>query len=511
MNSSGLQTSRTEESTMNEDVLQSARSPLIVIKGFIHTLSTDTAYTNEQRQEFHTIIDRECDRLSDALNAIAETCTADTEQELAARRADLETLALELADRDQAMKILEADLSAKHEAIQELHALAEDQLAKAQVAIETAAGLTSENARAQVLAEAEADARGEAAKRAKAIQEEAIADAERKGKQILLTSMQRLATEYTIETSSAVIQLPSEDMKGKLIGREGRNIRTFEQVAGVDLIIDESPETVVVSSFDPVRREIARLTLMNMMLDGRIHPARIEELHEKAKQEIEKVVRESGEEAADRAKVAGISKGVLQTLGRLRFRSSYAQNVLDHSVEVAELCALLAHELGFNVEIARRAGLLHDIGKALGPEWEGPHAIAGMNYLKDQGETDAVALAVGAHHFEIEPASSEAQIVIIADGISASRPGSRRETLDLYIKRVAQLEGIANAFPGVERSYAIQAGREIRLVVRPDQVSDGQAEKLAAEVAKKIETELQYPGQIKVTVIRELRVQRLAK
>jgi len=247
------------------------------------------------------------------------------------------------------------------------------------------------------------------------------------------------------------------------------------------------------------------------MLDGRIHPARIEELHQKSVEEIDRVIRDAGEEAAQRAKVYGISASVLSTLGRLRFRSSYAQNVLDHSVEVAELCALFAEELGLNVEVARRAGLLHDIGKALGPEWEGPHALAGMNYLKDAGETERVTHAVGAHHREIEPSSPEAQIVIVADSISASRPGARRENLDQYVKRVAQLEAIANAFPGVERSYAMQAGREVRLIVRPELVDDAGAVQLARDVAKKIETDLQYPGQIKVTVIRELRAHDTAK
>jgi ribonuclease Y len=340
---------------------------------------------------------------------------------------------------------------------------------------------------------------------------EANEGAEKHAKQAILNSMQRLSAEYTIDATTSVIQLPSEDMKGKLIGREGRNIRTFEQVTGVDLVIDENPNTVVVSAFDPVRREIARITLMNLMLDGRIHPARIEEIYEKAKEEIDRVVRTSGEEAADRAGIVGIAPGTLQTLGRLRFRASYGQNVLDHSMEVAELCALLAQELGCNVDVARRAGLLHDIGKALGPEWEGPHAIAGMNYLKEQSEIDAVTLAVGAHHREIEPSTPESQIVIIADSISGSRPGARRENLDQFVKRVAKLEEIANGFPGVERSYAMQAGREIRLVVKPDEIDDDGAGHLAKEVAKKIETELQYPGQIKVTVIRETRAQSVAK
>lgn len=443
---------------------------------------------------------------SEALQIVTEA-----QDEIRRLRSDLELQSARIQAKEEALKAQDAELHGRQQSINEAEAAARERLRQSEETLAKAAQITPEEARKQVLARAESESKHQLAQRSKSIIQEAEQDADRLAKQTILNTIQRLAAEYTIESTTAVIQLPSEDMKGKLIGREGRNIRTFEQVAGVDLIIDESPETVMVSSFDPVRREIARLTLMNMMLDGRIHPARIEELHEKAKSEVEKVVRESGEQAADRAKVAGISKGTLQTLGRLRFRASCAQNVLDHSVEVAELCALLAQELGFNVEIAKRAGLLHDIGKALGPEWEGPHAVAGMNYLREQGEIDPVAHAVGAHHMEIEPLTPEAQIVIVADAISASRPGARRETLDQYVKRVASLEAIANSFAGVERSYALQAGREIRLIVRPEQVSDADAERLAGEVAKKIESELQYPGQIKVTVIRETRVQRVAK
>jgi ribonucrease Y len=496
---------------MHEDLLQSTRLYLTAIKGFVSTLIIDDSFSAQERSEFYKIIDRDCDRLADALKAILQEPDALFEEDIVNLRAELESRESDLEAREREIKSAEQDVFLKQETIRGLHVAAESQLFQVQAALERVANLTAEEARTEILATAEVSARAEAQAKARAIGREAEEEADRLAKQTVLNTIQRLATEYTIEATTAVIQLPSEDMKGKLIGREGRNIRTFEQVAGVDLIIDESPETVMVSSFDPVRREVARLTLMNMMLDGRIHPARIEELHAKAKDEIEKVIREAGEDSADRAKVAGISKGVLQTLGRLRFRASYAQNVLDHSVEVAELCALFAHELGLNVEVAKRAGLLHDIGKALGPEWDGPHAIAGMNYLKDQGETDAVTLAVGAHHNEIDPASPEAQVVIVADAISASRPGARREMLDQYVKRVAQLESIANAFPGIERSYALQAGREIRLVVKPEMVSDRDAERLASDVAKKIESDLQYPGQIKVTVIRETRVQRIAK
>jgi len=460
---------------MTDDQLFDLHMSVTAIKGFISTLRIDDSIP--ERKEFYLLIDRECDHLSHAIP-----------------RPDMP-----LERRQQLADVRISEVNA------------DQLLTQAQRRLEEIAGLTQEEARAQLFAQIETETRKEFAKRNKQLKEQADSDADRYAKQTILNTIQRVAAEYTIQATTSVVQLPSEDMKGKLIGREGRNIRTFEQVAGVDLIIDENPQTVVISSFDPVRRETARLTLMNLMLDGRIHPARIEELHEKAKQEIDTVIRESGEEAADRAKVAGIPAGVLQTLGRLRFRASYAQNVLDHSVEVADLSALFAAELGFNVDVARRAGLLHDIGKALGPEWEGPHAFAGMNFLKEQGETDAVTLAVGAHHSEIEPSTPEAQIVIVADAISASRPGARRESLDQYVKRVARLEEIANSFPGVERSYALQAGREIRLFVKPDQTTDEDAERIAAEVAKKIESDLQFPGQIKVTVIRETRVHRIAK
>lgn len=330
-------------------------------------------------------------------------------------------------------------------------------------------------------------------------------------KKLLLNSLQRLSVEYTNQATSAVVSLPSEDVKGRIIGREGRNIRTFEQLTGTDLIIDETPEAVVISSFDPIRREVARLTLMNLMLDGRIHPARIEEVFAKAKEEVEATIREAGEEAASRASVVGLPSSITNVLGKLKFRYSYAQNVLDHSVEVAQLCQLLAQELGLNVEVAKRAGLLHDIGKALDADWEGPHALAGMEFLSQEGEVSSVTHAVGAHHREIEPDTGEAQIVLIADAVSASRPGARREALDQFVKRLSKLEEVANSFPGVDRSFAIQAGRELRVLVKPNEVNDEAAAKLAQEIAKRIEATLQYPGQIKVTVIRETRSEGIAK
>lgn len=348
-------------------------------------------------------------------------------------------------------------------------------------------------------------------RKAKEVEATIIAEAERRAKKVILDVMQRSVVDYVTEATLAVVELPSEDMKGRIIGREGRNIRSFEQVTGVDLIIDETPEAVVISCFDPVRRETARLALMNLMVDGRIHPGRIEELYEKAQVEVARTVMEAGERAAERANVVGLALSVVETMGKLRFRTSYAQNVLDHSVEVSRLAGSLAAELGLNVEVAKRAGLLHDIGKALGPEYEGPHALTGMEFLRQAGEKEAILHAVGAHHHEIEPTSPEAILVILADTISAARPGARRENLENYLKRLTALETLANSFPGVERSYAVQAGREVRLIVKPNEIDDVGATRLAHEVVTRIEKELEYPGQIKVTVIRETRVQKVAK
>jgi ribonucrease Y len=377
--------------------------------------------------------------------------------------------------------------------------------------LQRVANLTKSQARDVYLKKIEGEFREVGLRRAKEVEASAGAEADRHAKKIILDVMQRSVVDYVTEATLAVVELPSEDMKGRIIGREGRNIRAFEQVTGVDLIIDETPEAVVISCFDPVRRETARLALMNLMVDGRIHPGRIEELYEKAQAEVSRTILEAGERAAERANIVGLAPKIIETMGRLRFRTSYAQNVLDHSVEVSRLAGNLAAELGLNVEIAKRAGLLHDIGKALGPEYEGPHALTGMEFLKGQSEKEPILHAVGAHHNEIEPTTPEAILVILADTISAARPGARRENLENYVKRLNALETLANSFPGVDRSYAVQAGREIRLIVKPLEVDDLGASRLASEVAKRIEKDLEYPGQIKVTVIRETRVQQVAK
>lgn len=416
-----------------------------------------------------------------------------------------------LEARRGAIDSREAELARETRALTEKDDLVERRLRSAEEELLRVANLDKAKARDLYLKRIEAEFREAGAQRAREVESSAAAEVERRAKKAVLDVIQRHVVDYVTEATLAVVELPSEDMKGRIIGREGRNIRAFEQTTGVDLIVDETPEAVVISCFDPIRRETARLTLMNLMLDGRIHPGRIEELHEKAQQEVERMVKEAGERALERADIGPLPPRIVETMGRLRFRTSYAQNVLDHSVEVSRLAAALAHELGLNAEVAKRAGFLHDIGKALGPEWEGPHALTGMEYLRSLGEKEAILHAVGAHHHEIEPTTPEAVLVILADTISASRPGARRESLENHIKRLTALEAIANSFPGVDRSYAVQAGREVRLIVKPEKIDDLGARRLALQVAKRIEGELEYPGQIKVTVIREMRASEIAK
>jgi ribonuclease Y len=405
----------------------------------------------------------------------------------------------------------ESHLESRMDAVREAQRAADERLKEVDAELQRVANLGKSQARDLYLKRLEPEFRDIAARRALEIQAETTRPIENLAKKLLIETMQRNSASYLSEATTAVVELPNDEMKGRLIGREGRNIRAFEQITGVDLIIDETPETVLISCFDPVRRETARLALMNLMVDGRIHPGRIEELFEKAQQEVERTIREAGERAAERAQVNGLPLQVLETMGRLRFRTSLAQNVLDHSVEVSHLAQMFAQELGLNAEVAKRAGFLHDIGKALGPEFEGPHALTGMQYLRDSGEKDIVLNAIGAHHREIEPESPEAELVILADTLSASRPGARREALEVYIKRLSALETVANSFPGVVRSYAVQAGREIRLIVKPEEIDDLAAKRLAHQVARRLEMEIEISGQIRVTVIRETRVTEIAR
>ena len=373
------------------------------------------------------------------------------------------------------------------------------------------ASLSLEEAREELLRRVEKTLEYEVGLKIKEAEERARKESEKVAREIVVQSIQRYAADFTVENTVSVVGLPNDEMKGRIIGREGRNIRTFEMITGVDLIIDDTPEAVIISCFDPIRREIARIALEKLIVDGRIHPARIEELIEKAKAQVEEKILQEGEQALFDTGVKGINPELVKLLGKLYFRTSYGQNVLQHSKEVAHFAGLMAWELGLNANIAKRAGLLHDIGKAVDHEVEGPHAEIGAKLVGKYGERWEIVHAIEAHHGDVEPATIEAVLVQAADAISASRPGARRESLEAYIKRLEKLEKIADSFDGVEKSYAIQAGREVRIIVKPDKIDDVGAARLAREISKRIEEELEYPGQIKVTVVREIRAVGYAK
>lgn len=389
--------------------------------------------------------------------------------------------------------------------IERLHREAEELRQRQVVELERVAALSNDEARTIILQRVEATAREDAAKLMRQIEQEAKDEADKRAKKIISIAIQRLASEYVAELTVTTVPLPSEELKGRIIGREGRNIRAFEQITGVDIIVDDTPEAVALSCHDPVRREVARLSLTKLLKDGRIHPARIEEVVEKTRQEIETVIREEGERVVFEAGIQGLHPDLVKILGRLKYRTSYGQNVLQHSLECALLAGTMASELGANIQIAKTAALLHDIGKAVDHEVQGPHALIGADIARRLGRSGAIVHAIAAHHFEEEPLTVEAFIVAAADAMSGGRPGARRETLDLYIKRLEALETVATSFPGVQRAFAIQAGREVRVMVQPDSIDDLGSMTLARNVAKKIEESLQYPGQIKVTVIRETR------
>jgi len=373
------------------------------------------------------------------------------------------------------------------------------------------ANLSWEEARQELLERVEKTLDYEVGVKVKEAEERAKREAGKMAQEVVAQTIQRYAADFTVENTVSVVNLPSDEMKGRIIGREGRNIRTFEMITGVDLIIDDTPEAVLISSFDPIRREVARLALEKLIVDGRIHPARIEELVDKAKLQVEEKIIQEGEQALFDAGVKNVNSELVKLLGKLYFRTSYGQNVLQHSKEVAYFASLMASELGVDTTLAKRAGLLHDIGKALDHEVEGPHAKIGAELASRYGEKKEVVHAIEAHHGEVEAQTVEAVLVQAADAISASRPGARRESLEAYIKRLEKLEKIADGFEGVEKSYAIQAGREIRIMVKPDRIDDARAAKLAYDIARKIEKELEYPGQIKITVIRETRTVEYAK
>ena len=372
-------------------------------------------------------------------------------------------------------------------------------------------GLSSEDAKKQLLSELEKQLNTEKALLIKDIEGKAKEEANKNAKEILSYAIQKCAADHTSETTVSIVNLPNDDMKGRIIGREGRNIKTIETLTGIDLIIDDTPDAVVISGFDPLRREVAKLALEKLIDDGRIHPAKIEEMVEKAKEEIAAIIKAEGERATLETGVMGLNPEIVKLLGKLKYRTSYGQNVLNHSIEVSNLARIMAEELGLDSTRARRAGLLHDIGKALDHDMEGTHVELGVEVLRKFKENDLIINAVEAHHGDVEPKTLEAVLVQAADAISASRPGARRETLDAYIKRLQNLEEIANSFDGVDKSFAIQAGREIRIIVKPDKISDADMTVLARDVAKKVENEMEYPGQIKVNVIRETRTIEYAK
>ncbi len=428
--------------------------------------------------------------LSEELARLQEL-TRGREQSLDQRAAELERRAADLEQRGHEL---------------EAERLRTEQLVEQRMReLEQASGLSAGQARQALLKEVEDKARHEQARILRRVEEETKLQAERRVRSILSVAMQRLAGSHAVETTVSVVELPSDDMKGRIIGREGRNIRALENLTGVDVIIDDTPNAVVLSAFDGVRREVARMMLERLLQDGRIHPARIEEAYYQAKSELDEHIAQLGEQAVLEADVGGLDPELIRTLGRLRFRTSYGQNVLAHSVECAQLAALIAHELGANAKTARRAALLHDIGKAVSHEVEGPHALVGADLARRHGESEAVVHAMEAHHNEVEPQTIEAVIVQTADALSGARPGARGESLEHYVKRLRDLEQLAARHTGVDRAYALQAGREVRVLVMPEALDDAGAALLAREIAREIEQALEYPGQIKVTVIRESR------
>jgi ribonuclease Y len=409
-----------------------------------------------------------------------------------------------LEGRDRKLMDRERELDRSREELAQAHA---EQVA----ALERVSGLSAEDAKGILLEAVREEAEHDAVKLAKSIERRARDEAQERAREVVVTAIQRVAADHTAEHTVSVLHLPSDEMKGRIIGREGRNIRALEQATGVDLIIDDTPETVVVSGFDPVRREVARLAITKLIADGRIHPGRIEEVVAKARAEVDLVMRQAGEQAAYDAGVPGLPPEIIKLLGRLKYRTSYGQNVLNHVVETSRLAAVIAAEVGADIQIAKMGGLLHDIGKAVDHEVEGPHAAIGAAIAQRHNLPMKVVNGIAAHHQEVEYACVESPIVQIADAISASRPGARGESMDTYVKRLEDLQAIAESFSGVERSFAVQAGREVRILVRPEEIDDLTASRLARDIVKKIEDQLTYPGQIKVTVIRETRAVEYAK
>ena len=466
--------------------------------------------------------DREAENLKREAQVEAKdtvhTMRTEAERELKSRRSDMQRLERRLRQREETLETKESEIDKRDKKIaswEEHLKSQESKLMKAAAEekrlLEKVARMTSLEAKDQLLASVSDEVKRESAVFIKEEEVKAREEAEKRARKIISLAIQRCASDHVAETTVSVVPLPSDEMKGRIIGREGRNIRTFENLTGINLIIDDTPEAVILSSFDPIRREIARLTLEKLISDGRIQPARIEEMYEKSRAEVENEVREAGEEAAFEVGIPNLNKELVRALGRLKFRTSYGQNVLMHSLEVSHLSGIMASELGLDPKLPKRAGLLHDIGKAIDHEVEGSHALIGAELAKRLGEANMISHAIEAHHAEVEIKTIEAVLIQAADAISAARPGARRETLESYIKRLEKLETLADSFPGVEKAYAMQAGREIRIVVQSEAVDDLQSVTLARDIAKEVEEQLDYPGQIKITVIRETRVVEYAK
>lgn len=442
----------------------------------------------------------------------------DLDQEIRERRGEVQSQERRLIQKEEnlerkldTMEKKEKDLERKHQEIDDKKNEIEDVLNKQMEELQKISGLTKEDAKKQLLAEMENQLTAEKANLIKNMENQVKETADKTAKEVIGYAIQKCAADHTSETTVSIVALPNDDMKGRIIGREGRNIKTLETLTGIDLIIDDTPEAVVISGFDPLRREVARIALEKLIEDGRIHPAKIEEMVEKAKEEVNQIIKEEGERAILETGVVSLPQDLTLLIGKLKYRTSYGQNVLNHSIEVSNLARIMAEELGLDSTLARRAGLLHDIGKALDHDMEGTHVELGVEVLRKYKENENVINCVQAHHGDVEPKTIEAVLIQAADAISASRPGARRETLEAYIKRLEQLENIADSFEGVDKSFAIQAGREIRIIVKPEKVDDNQMTLMARDIAKKVEDEMEYPGQIKVNVVRETRVIDYAK
>ncbi len=443
---------------------------------------------------------------------------ADLEKESRERRNEIQRLERRNLQKEETLdkktiviEKKEEALNKKQQEIERLEASIQELYNKEREELERVSGLTSEEAKKLLLEEVRKEIKHETAMLIKEVETKAKEEADKKAREIITYAIQRCAADHVAESTVHVVSLPNDEMKGRIIGREGRNIRALETLTGVDLIIDDTPEAVILSGFDPIRREVARIALEKLIVDGRIHPARIEEMVEKAKKDVDNDIREEGEQATFETGVHGLHSEIIRLLGRLKYRTSYGQNVLKHSIEVSYLAGLMASELGMDPTLAKRCGLLHDIGKAVDHEVEGPHALIGAEIAKKYHESAVVVNAIASHHGDVEQQSIEAILIQAADAISAARPGARRETLEAYIKRLEKLEEIANSYEGVEKSYAIQAGREIRIMIKPEEIDDSGTIEVARDIVKRIESELEYPGQIKVNVIRETRAIEYAK